>query len=65
MDSKFIEAALRHDKLFEEENVECRDQKKFQMQYIVDENVDISLVRKYNTSQKMRGRLWGMQLNVS
>ena len=47
VDSKFIEAALRHDKLIKGENVECRPEKV--LDAVVDENVDISLVRKYFT----------------
>ena len=38
---------LRHDKLIEEENVECRPEKVSDAE--VDENVDISLVRKHFT----------------
>ena len=47
MDSVHIDAAMKHDKLIEEESVECRPEKVSDA--VADENVDVSLVRQFFT----------------
>ena len=47
VDGVRIEAALKQDELIEEEDVECRPEKVSDA--VVDENVDVYLIRKYFT----------------
>ena len=47
MDSIHIDAAMKHDKLIEEESVECRPEKVSDA--VAGENVDVSLVRQFFT----------------
>lgn len=45
VDEVHVDGALKHDKLLEEHHIECRPEKISDA--VADENVDITLVRKY------------------